>query len=224
MDKPIGITPGLANLSADRLEPPKRDAKLGQEAFLELMVTQLKNQDPFKPMESGQFLGQIAQFGTVNGITELQQSFDTFASSLQSNQALQASTMVGREVMVDGATAHIRDGETATIGVDLPSKVGGLKLTIEDQFGQLIRQLQLGAQNEGITEVQWDGLDAAGQRVAPGEYSVKAEAVIDGDPVAMTTLMRAAVESVTLSRNGDLPVLNLRDRGAIALSDVRRVM
>ena len=92
---------GSTALSSDRLKTEPKDKSLGQDEFLELMMTQLQNQDPLNPAESGEFLSQIAQFGTVNGITELQQSFSTLASSLQSNQALQASTMVGRSVLVE---------------------------------------------------------------------------------------------------------------------------
>ena len=102
MDKSISsVLTGIESLSSDRLKQTVEKKSLGQEEFLELMMTQLQNQDPLNPAESGEFLSQIAQFGTVNGITELQQSFSTLASSLQSNQALQASTMVGRSVLVE---------------------------------------------------------------------------------------------------------------------------
>ena len=62
-------------------------AKLGQDAFLKLMTTQLKNQDPFEPMDNGEFLSQIAQFGTVTGIDDLKETFGDFANSMKSNQA-----------------------------------------------------------------------------------------------------------------------------------------
>ena len=70
--------------------------ELGQSQFLELMITQIKHQDPLNPAEGGEFLSQLAQFGTVNGITELQSSFDVLATTLQSSQALQASTILPR--------------------------------------------------------------------------------------------------------------------------------
>jgi flagellar basal-body rod modification protein FlgD len=225
MDKPIGILPpGLEHLSIDREAETKADKGLGQDAFLELMITQLKNQDPLKPMESGDFLGQIAQFGTVNGITELQKSFNTLALSLQSNQALQASTMVGREVLIDGKTVQVRDSGAAGIAVELAGDVSDLKLTIADQSGQLVREIRLGAHRAGLSEFEWDGLNANGARVVPGRYTVEAEAIVDGGAVAVPTLIRAPVESVTLSRDGQLPVLNLTDIGAVDFSAIRRVM
>ena len=88
-----------------------REGDLGQEDFLHLMLTQLKNQDPFKPMESGEFLGQLAQFGTVQGLAGLQTSFDSLASSLVSNQALQASSLVGRSALAATSTLGIAAGQ-----------------------------------------------------------------------------------------------------------------
>ena len=89
MDKPSAILPGaLDSLRIADQQKTQGSDERGQEAFFDLMVTQLQNQDPFNPLESGDFLGQIAQFGTVNGIAELEQSFAGLASSLQSSQAL----------------------------------------------------------------------------------------------------------------------------------------
>ena len=68
----------------------KANDELGQTEFLELMTTQLTYQDPLKPMENGDFLGQMAQFGTVSGISELNNTFSNLSESFQSNQALQA--------------------------------------------------------------------------------------------------------------------------------------
>ena len=100
------LPPGLENLTL-KSEPEKSKDDLDQSEFLKLMLTQIKYQDPLKPMEGGEFLSQLAQFGTVSGIAALQSSFDVFASSLQSNQALQASTMVGRTVLVPGNVAAL---------------------------------------------------------------------------------------------------------------------
>jgi flagellar basal-body rod modification protein FlgD len=90
----------LAGLGINRPgEVKEKDSE--QDQFLNLMIAQLKNQDPFKPLESGEFLTQIAQFGTVTGVKELQSSFSQLASSISSNQALQASSLVGRTVNIE---------------------------------------------------------------------------------------------------------------------------
>ena len=225
MDKPISsILSGVADLSSDRLKSEPEKKSLGQDEFLELMMTQLRNQDPLNPAESGEFLSQIAQFGTVNGITELQQSFSTLASSLQSNQALQASTMVGRSVLIEHDALQLGATGNVNAAVELPQSVANLQVDIVDQAGQLVQQFKLGPQGAGLVDVQWNGLDTTGDRVAPGSYVVRATALFGGQDQAVPTLVEAPVESVSLARDGGEPTLNISNVGGIPLNAIRRVL
>ena len=97
--------------------------ELGQEAFLELMTTQLRNQDPFEPMDNGEFLGQLASFGTVSGIEDLKTEIQKLAGSLTSNQTLQAAGMVGHEVLIPGTHAQLTSGGSIRAAVELPNSV-----------------------------------------------------------------------------------------------------
>ena len=226
MDKPIGlIPPGLESLAIESKKQTQAPSdNLQQEQFLELMLTQLKNQDPLKPMESGEFLGQIAQFGTVSGITELQNSFSSLAASLQSSQALQASTMVGRKVLVESDVVKLDKQTELDLAVELPAPASNVQIEITDSLGQLVRQFTIGAQDEGIADFVWDGLDNNGNRALEGRFSLRANAVLGGVPEAVPTFVQAPVESVTLPRDGQPPVLNLTDLGAIELSSIKRVL
>ena len=78
-------------LGATAAAKKKSSTELGQQDFLSLMTAQLKNQDPTKPLDNNEFMSQMAQFSTVSGISDLNKSFATFASSLYSNQSLQAA-------------------------------------------------------------------------------------------------------------------------------------
>ena len=225
MDNPFSILP--TGLDATRLKEKaastERD-KVSQEAFLELMVTQLKNQDPMKPMENGEFLSQIAQFGTVSGINELQTSFGTLATALQSSQALQASTMVGRRVLIEHDKMIVNGTDPTKFALDLPVEASKVRVSIHDAAGSLVRRLELGPTKAGMGDVAWDGLDALGNQMPAGAYTLKAEALIDGKAQAVTTLVRAPVESVTLPRTGEAPVLNLSDYGAFKIDAIKRVL
>ena len=99
---------GLMDLSGLQLPASNAAAAgdLGQQEFFELMLTQLKNQDPFKPLESGEFLSQIAQFSSVQSLGQLNSSFATLSSSIVANQALQGAALVGRSVLMAGPTIH----------------------------------------------------------------------------------------------------------------------
>ena len=88
----------------------KKKDQLGQAEFLELMIAQLKNQDPFKAMDPSQFLGQLAQFGTVSGIQDMQAAFGTLSDAMRSSQVLDGATMVGRDVLVPSDDSHAAGG------------------------------------------------------------------------------------------------------------------
>ena len=93
-----GVNDTYSNLGLALQSSDKKRTELGQDAFLKLMTAQMQHQDPFKPMESGEFLGQIAQFSTVSGIQAMQESLAGLSTALTSNQTLQAANLVGRGV------------------------------------------------------------------------------------------------------------------------------
>lgn len=210
-------------LSALRLDVPKevRDTNLGQEDFLHLMLTQLKNQDPFKPMESGEFLGQLAQFGTVQGLAGLQTSFDSLSTSLVSNQALQASSLVGRSALARTARLEITDGQAVSGAVDLPASSAATSVSVRDSAGQTVRTLSLGAQTAGLASFTWDGLDDNGRPVPAGTYSFTASYLAGTETVAAETLLRAPIDSVLLDTDGF--TVELRGIGELPFTAVREI-
>ncbi len=212
---------GVATSAPKTSQPNDR---LGQEQFLELMVAQLKNQDPLKPMQNGEFLGQMAQFGTVSGIQDLQNSINQLASSLQSNQALQASALVGRAVLTESSQGHLSDTEGLRGVADLPTDTTDLKITITDLSGQLVRDLEMGPQSAGPVQFTWDGIRNDGQAAAEGTYIVTAEGLLDGQAAAIDTRVAAAVESVSLGGPGEGIVLNLAGIGAVPLAQVTEIL
>ncbi len=208
--------------TADAKRKPSQE--LGQEQFLDLMIAQLKNQDPTKPLESGEFLSQMAQFSTVTGIQSLQESFSQLAASMQSNQALQASMLVGRSVLAPGDKGAL-DATTPLSGaVDLPASTTALTLNVYDAGGQLVRHLPLGAQSAGLVQFSWDGITDRGERAAPGTYRVRAEALTADGQTGLQTLMKTRVESVSLGRTGEGLTLNLAGLGPVALADVKQIL
>jgi flagellar basal-body rod modification protein FlgD len=199
----------------------KKD-QLGQGQFLELMVAQLKNQDPFKAMDPSQFLGQLAQFGTVTGIQEMQGAFASLSEALRSSQVLGGSNMVGRDVLL--ATDAVKLGEQGAINgaIEVPNGATSVELNVRDASGQLIRRVMLPA-TEGLNEFSWDGLADNGARAAAGSYKLEAVANVGGKSASLETLVTDRVASVTIDANHGL-ILNTRALGAHALGDVRRVM
>lgn len=206
------------------LTPPAPRAKdqLGQEAFLHLMVKQLENQDPFKPMENGEFLGQLAQFGTVQGLGALQTSFGELASSLVSNQALQAAGLVGRTALVESGQATIAEkGGTIAGAVDLPETASLVRVHVVDDKGQVVRTIDLGDRPSGLARFAWDGTVDGGDEAPAGTYSLNAE-YSDGEGiVAAKVLVEAPVASVLFADGGFR--LSMRGVGELPFSAVREL-
>lgn len=201
-----------------------KKSELDQQAFLNLMVTQLKNQDPMKPMESADFLSQIAQFGTVNGITGLQKSLTTMSTALTSSQALQASTMVGRDVVIPRDSFKFKTGTKETpIAADLASDATNVRVSIKDKAGQTVYETSLGAKKAGTLDFKWNGLRSNGEPAATGDYTVKISATIDSVQTALTPAFTARVDSVSLGRNGLPPTLNVDGYGAVDMAEVLEI-
>ncbi len=159
-----GITDStvLSSLSLDARQQAKAAAagsenELGQSAFLELMIAQLENQNPLDPQENSAFVAQLAQFSSVEGIDKLNNSFDTFASNAISNQALQASSLVGSSVAVPASTADLEEGSFVGGTFDVPSASGDVSINVFSESGQLLENIPLGAQSAGEVSFRWDG-------------------------------------------------------------------
>jgi flagellar basal-body rod modification protein FlgD len=216
----INGTQGANNASRSSGVKPKD--QLGQAEFLELMIAQLKNQDPFKAMDPSQFLGQLAQFGTVSGIQEMQSAFATLSDSMRASQVLDGATMVGRDVLVasDGVTLPAEGSVRGAI--DVPAETAQVQIKVTDASGQLVRTMTL-PDGEGLVEFEWNGIKDDGSRAAAGEYGVEAVANVGGEIYSLEMLMSSRVSSVTIDAGRGL-TLNTTTLGARALSDVRRVM
>lgn len=217
---------GLALTNTDK----KINNNLGSEDFLKLMVEQMKNQSPTNPADSADFLGQLASFSTVNGIQDLQKSLGTIASSMQSSQALQASTMVGRSVLVPANTANYQGTGGIEGYIELGQDTSNIKLGIYNSAGVLMKELPTSRALEGELPFKWDGLDSAGNVAPQGRYTLRATGEVraigeeDQKTTALSTLVKAKVESVTLLPQGAGSELNLSGFGSIDMNAVRRVI
>ncbi len=200
----------------------KKKDQLGQAEFLELMIAQLQNQDPFKAMDPSQFLGQLAQFGTVSGISEMKEAFGTLSDAMRSSQVLDGSAMIGREVLVASDEATLPAEGPVKGAFDVPTGASSLTLNIRDENGVLVRRMTL-PQTSGLQEFSWDGIADNGARAPAGDYTFEAIASGGGQSVSLEMMLASRVTSVTIDSAKGL-TLNTSDLGARSLSDVRRVM
>lgn len=215
----------LQNLGLTQEKAPQAKEDFGKQEFLELMLAQLNNQDPMEPMENGEFLSQIAQFTTATGVSDLHSAFADLANSLSSNQALQASSLVGRTVLVPTSSAYLASGEGVSGRATVSASTSQLNISIYDAAGQAVRTIPLGQQPAGEIEFNWDGKLDNGTNASTGYYTIRAEALIGGEVQAMQGMIAKKVESVSLGASGGQGVtLNVTGSEAISLSNVRQIM
>lgn len=206
-------------LSVAQKSPAKSSSDLGQDDFLLLMTTQLRNQDPTQPMDNGAFLGQLAQFSTVSGIQKMQASFADLSNNLYTNQALLASSLVGRTVLVPSATLTL--GEQGSVEGRISSDVGpNAQVAILDDQGKSVRTLTPSSDANGST-FQWDGLDASGKRAPAGTYAVQITSASGSQTSGLE--IEQEVASVSLSRTGQSLQLNLINGQTVDLAQVQQI-
>lgn len=183
--------------------------QLGENDFLTLLVTQLKNQDPLKPMDNTTFVAELAQFSQLDQSTKqvelLQQSITNQTDSLQYSLL----PMVGRHVQVEGSLIDLKDGP-AKLTYALEREAATVRVTIQDAQGKAIRTLDLGTQSAGKQEVLWDGRNQNGQLMPNGMYQyqllakdVKGAAVVAAPSSTLTISGVRMVEGTPQLASGD---------------------
>lgn len=219
------------NLSITKKQETKKNTnELGQAAFLELMITQMNNQNPLSPQDNSEFVAQLAQFSSVEGLERLNTSFNSFMS----NNALQASSLVGRKVVVDSDSGVLTAGATGMVSgsVNLDYAAKDLQINVYDTNGALVQQIPVGAVPKGEMAFRWDGQNIeingklldwnAGDDAAPvGQYRFEVTATQNGTLTALDRSVSANVNSVTIGENGAI-ILNLAGVGAVDAKEIKQ--
>jgi flagellar basal-body rod modification protein FlgD len=197
---------------------------LGGTDFLTLMLAQLKNQDPTSPVDSNTFLTQLAQLSEVQGITQLNTSFSALSSSLTSNQALQASSLLGHQALVSSSTATLASAGAAVTGaVNVPQTSSSVVLDVTNSSGVLVQQVNLGAQSSGLANFTWDGTQGDGSKAPAGTYTLSAEVNGVAAGTAIPTYVNGTVDSVTMGAGSSGLTLNVSGLGSVLFSNVEQI-
>jgi len=220
----INAYSGLGVSTVDTTATAKKTT-LGQADFLKLMTAQMTHQDPTKPMENGEFLSQMAQFGTVNGIQDLQASFKDFAGSISSNQALQAASLVGRSVLAPSNQGLLAAGGTIKGSLDLSASSPDVSVKIIDPAtGSVIRSIDLGSQAAGTVPFVWDGNNDAGNFASPGVYTVQTTALLNGLSTALTPNIASQVESISMGSGSQGVQVNLVGLDSVNFNQIKQIL
>ena len=143
---------------------------LGKEAFLLLLTTQLKYQDPLAPLGSTEFVTQLAQFSQLEQMTGANERLDTLVTGNTSLNNYGATSLIGKEVKVTGGSFPFSNDGDSELSYKLEGDAKEVRLEIVDLNGKVVRFLDVGSQGEGLQTVLWDGKDFDGKTLPSGEY------------------------------------------------------
>ncbi|REL30301.1 flagellar hook assembly protein FlgD [Thalassotalea euphylliae] len=204
-------------------EADDSNGMLTQEDFFALMTQELAHQDPTKPVENNEMISQMTAFSTTDGVARLNDSFAQFANSMSSSQALQASSLVGRSVLVEDNTFGMATGEQPKGKIVTDSPASNVNIYVENTAGEIIQTVPVGNVPAGESNFTWDGMTSNGELAPEGAYRFRVAGLVDGQASELQAMTYRKVDSVTLAGAGGNIVLNLNGGSTMNLSDVVEV-
>ena len=216
----------LANLGIARTSNPATAkasgaSTLGQNDFLKLMTAQMKNQDPFSPVDNTQMVAQMAQFSSLAGISEMSSTLKSISDKLGGTTTADAVSYIGKTVLTAGNTAYPRSSGGISGAVEVGAAASDVRVTIADSNGAVLKTMSLGKQAKGTTSFDWDGTTASGEAAGPGPYTVSVSAQNNGTTVGATALVWAPVESVSTASGA--ATLTLPGIGQVSVTAIRSI-
>jgi len=204
-------------------EAENDNGMLTQADFFALLTKELSHQDPTKPVENNEMISQMTAFSTTDGVATLNEQFTSFASSMSSSQALQASSLVGRSVLVSDNVFGMAEGEDVKGKMVTDKAASNVNIYVENTAGELIQTVPVGSVAAGEFTFNWDGNMANGEPAPEGAYRFRIAGLVDGEASELQAMTYRKVESVTLAGAGGNILLNLNGGSSMALAEVVEV-
>lgn len=196
---------------------------MDQSDFLTLMTAQMKNQDPFEPVDNTQMVAQMAQFSSLAGISEMNTTLQAIAAKLNATSTTDLVSWVGRTVLTEGNVAYPRTDGSLGGMIELGADAAEVNVVIEGPNGEILKSVSLGEAPAGRTEFEWDGTTDTGEPAGDGPFTIRVAARdADGNAVAAQPLVWAPVTAVAMGSDGN-PVLTLPGIGQVSTTAVRQI-
>ena len=186
---------------------------LGKDEFLKLLMAQMKYQDPMNPMEGTEYTAQLAQFSSLEQLTNMQNTLEEMVNSnyllSQSITNTMSASLIGKGVKLDGGKFEYNGQDEIMLGYNLPQNAKNVTIEIYDSNGKLVKSIENVSHKKGDNKLSWDFSDNNGEKVPIGEYtfSVKAKDFNDSDL------------SVNLFKYGIIDAIKFTDKGTFLIID-----
>ena len=199
------------------------NGQLDKDAFLKLLLTQLKHQDPTNPMESHEMAAQLAQFSSLESLSNIDKGIGNLQKAATPKNDFAALNLIGKAVSGDSSkVSRVNEDELHGIRYNLMNDAQKVTVRILDANNQQVRELTFDDVQKGKNEISWNGNNEDGQAVRIGEYRVQIEAVApNGQKVGAQTKFEGKISGVNFTPQG--PVLLVGNQ-TIRLSDVKKIV
>jgi flagellar basal-body rod modification protein FlgD len=208
-----------ASATASGIAALPANMQISQTGFLQLISTQMQNQDPLNPTDPTQFLAQIEGLSEVSSLQSLQSSISGLASGLQASQVISGTSLLGHSVLAPGNTANIAAGGTVSGAVSAPSGASSLAVSVTSSSGALVDAFNVSPQASGYTPISWNGTTSTGTAAPAGQYTIQVNAQVGNATQSVSPLLYSQVTSVTIDPSTQALDLNTNN-GTIPLSSV----
>lgn len=197
---------------------------IGKDDFMKLLMVQLQHQDPLKPMDHEQFSAQLAQFSSLEQLTNIGKGIDKLHGGMGEEQKLSALGMVGRRVTANGNEVNLTEGNPVALNYTMPDNVQPKRAMIYDAAGQLVREMDLEKEQKDSALV-WDGKSQEGVKLPSGRYNFRVAGVdANGVPQDAGSELSGVVMGVELDgKEAVLLVRNGSSQARIEMSKIRQV-
>lgn len=193
-----GVSSLTANTAPSATAGASAKGSLGKEAFMKLLIAQLQNQDPLKPMEDKEFTAQLAQFSSLEEMKNISKSVDGLVASQTSSSKTNAVGFIGKDVTALGGFVKVTGGSAGQLQYELEKDASSVKIQVSDTSGKVVRVIQKSNVSSGTNSLTWDGRDSQGSALPDGGYTFEVKATDPtGTTVQAKTAMRGIVSAVT---------------------------
>ncbi len=198
----------LSSLESAITTASETDA-MGQESFMNLLVTQLQNQDPLDPQSNEEFVAQLAQFSSLEQLVNLNSGVDALYMASASMNNATMTQLLGRDAVAWSDEFYYDGSGAGEINFDASESASSATLTISNEDGDVVWSGELGALESGEGSYTWDGTDQDGQSVEEGIYSFSISATNDsGEDVEVSGQIVGQVDGMSYEDGTPVPSIN----------------
>ncbi len=216
----------ITNSSPNTTATVQGKSSLGKDDFMKLMISQLKNQDPLNPMDGTQFSAQLAQFSSLEQLSNLnsymKQSIDANAVLTQSINNTLITGLIGKDVKINGGNLQIREQENIVLGYNLPSQAKSAQIKIYNESGSLVRTIEGIPTSIGNSKLSWDLTDNNGNKLPNGNYKFEVEALDNnGEKLSLNLFKIGTLDGVRFTDQGTVLIVGGAE---YSISDIAEVL